>query len=452
MKPGGLFCRFWQPIEGLFGWNCACNDAMLLRECPSGSHSMPTAETFNRFLARQPILSKDKKFFAYEILSRYGPENYCAPTPGSSVAEKAMDELFLMGVRAITEGLPAFINCTRDFLLHDYLTLMPRDMVVGEILETVTPDQEVLAACQRMKEQGYRLALDDYCDLPETQPFLDLADFVKVDVLLTSFAEQERLVRVCHQRRIPVVAEKVETDEQFRRCMDIGYDYFQGYFFCRPEVVGRRSVPANKTVYLELLQAANASSFDFHRISMIFRRDVSLSYRLLRYLNSASFGLRAEVHSIPHALTLLGERAMRKWISLVSVAGLGDEVAGGLLRLPLLRAMFCELVGKKIGMYRDTHELFLLGLLSVMDALLNMRMVDVLVEIPVDEEIKKALLGKSSRYRPIFEVVLDYESGTWEQLVHSARHAGLHEEYLPDLYLRSVRWVTEVLAEAPVLV
>ena len=143
---------------------------------------------------------------------------------------------------------------------------------------------------------------------------------------------------------------------------------------------------------------------------------------------------------------------MRKWISLVSVAGLGDEVAGGLLRLPLLRAMFCELVGKKIGMYRDTHELFLLGLLSVMDALLNMRMVDVLVEIPVDEEIKKALLGKSSRYRPIFEVVLDYESGTWEQLVHSARHVGLHEEYLPDLYLRSVRWVTEVLAEAPVLV
>ena len=215
---------------------------------------MSSTETFNRFLARQPILSPDRKFFAYEILSRYAPENYCRPTPGSPVAEKAMDELFLMGVRTITE------------------------LIVGEILETVPPDEEVLSACYRMKDQGYRLALDDYCDLPEMQPFLAIADFVKIDVLLTTFAEQERLVNICQRREIPVVAEKVETDEQFRRCVDIGYDYFQGYFFCRPQVVERRGVPANKTVYLQLLQAANAPLFDLHHISMIFRRDVSLSY------------------------------------------------------------------------------------------------------------------------------------------------------------------------------
>jgi len=413
---------------------------------------MSEAGTFNRFLARQPILTRDRKFFAYEILSRYGPENYCAPTPGSPIAEKAMDELFLMGVRTITEGLPAFMNCTREFLLSDFLTLMPKELVVGEILETVTPDEQVLAACRRMKEQGYRLALDDYLHTPETQSFLAIADFVKIDVLLTTFPEQQRLVDVCHHRNIPVIAEKVETNEQFHRCSEIGYDYFQGYFFCRPQVVGRKSVPANKVVYLQLLQAATAPIFDLHHISMIFRRDVSLSYRLLRYLNSAAFALRTPIRSIPHALSLLGELAMRKWISLVSVAALGDEVADGLLRLPLLRAMFCELIGKKIGMFRETNELFLLGLLSVMDALLNVRMVDVLAEIPVDDEIKKALLGRPSRYRPVFEVVLDYESGTWEQLTHSARHIGLHEEYLPDLYFRSVRWVTEVLADAPVAV
>jgi EAL and modified HD-GYP domain-containing signal transduction protein len=413
---------------------------------------MPTTGTFNRFLARQPILTRSRKFFAYEILSRYGPENYCRPAPGSPVSVQAMDELFLMGVRTMTEGLPAFLNCSREFLLNDYLTLMPKELVVGEILETVPPDGEVMAACRRMKDQGYRLALDDYCDLPETQPLLAIADFVKIDVLLTTFPEQKRLVDVCHRRKIPVLAEKVETNEQFRRCTEIGYDYFQGYFFCRPQVVNRRSMPANKMVYLELLQAANAPVFDLQKISLIFRRDVSLSYRLLRYLNSAAFAFHAEIHSIPHALTLLGERAMRKWISLVSVAGLGDEVADGLLRLPLLRAMFCELIGEKIGMHRETNELFLLGLLSVMDALLNMRMVDVLVQIPIDEEIKKALLGKPSRYRPVFEVVLDYESGTWEQLAHSARHIGLHEDYLPDLYLRSVRWVSEVLADAPLLV
>ncbi|MGB7846347.1 MAG: EAL domain-containing protein [Candidatus Acidiferrum sp.] len=202
-----------------------------------------------------------------------------------------MDELFLMGVRTITEGLPAFINCTREFLLNDYLTLMPKELVVGEILETVTADEEV-AACHRMKSQGYRLALDDYCDVPQTQPLLAIADFVKIDVLLTSFKEQERVVKACHGRKIPVVAEKVETDEQFRRCMEIGYDLFQGYFFCRPQIVRRRSIPANKTVYLQLLQAATEPEFDMRKISMLFRQDVSLSYRLLRYLNSPVFGSR----------------------------------------------------------------------------------------------------------------------------------------------------------------
>jgi EAL and modified HD-GYP domain-containing signal transduction protein len=141
---------------------------------------------------------------------------------------------------------------------------------------------------------------------------------------------------------------------------------------------------------------------------------------------------------------------MRKWISMVSVAALGDEAADGLLKLPLLRAMFCELIGQKIGMIQETNELFLMGLLSVLDALLNVPMNEVLKEIPVDDEIKKALLGLPSRYRPIFEVVLDYESGTWEQLANSARAVRLHENFLPDIYLRSVQWVTEVLEGTPV--
>ena len=412
--------------------------------------AMGRPESFNRFLARQPILTHERQLYAYEILSRYGPENYCRPKPGSAVSENAMDELFLMGIRTMTDGLPAFVNCTRDFLVQDYLTLMPRELVVGEILETVAPDVEVLTACRRVKELGYRLALDDYCDLPETRPLLDVADFVKIDVLLMSMEAQKRVVHECHKRGIPAIAEKVETDQQFRSCREIGYDFFQGYFFCRPQIVGRRSVPANKTVYLQLLQAANEETFNLHKISNVFKRDVSLSYRLLRYLNSAAFAFRTEIHSIPHALSLLGERAMRKWISLVSVAALGDEVADSLLRLPLLRAMFCEQIGLKVGMVREANELFLLGLLSVMDALLNVPMAVVLQDLTVDSEIKKALLGRESRYRPIFEVVLDYESGTWEQLEASCRRCGLHENFLPDLYLHSVRWVSDILAEAPV--
>ncbi len=413
---------------------------------------MTNTENFNRFLARQPILTNERQMFAYEILSRYGPENYCRPKPGSTLSVNAMDELFLMGIRTTTDGLPAFMNCSREFFLQDYLTLMPKDLVVGEILETVPPDAEVLGACKRMKDLGYRLALDDYCDLPEMQPLLDFADFVKIDILLTSLPDQKRVVERCQRMHIPTIAEKVETNAQFQSCLELGYNYFQGYFFCRPQIIGRRSVPANKTIYLELLQAANEATFNLHKISMIFKRDVSLSYRLLRYLNSAAFAFRSEIHSIPHALSLLGEHAMRKWISLVSVAALGDEVADSLLRLPLLRAMFCELIGLKVGMLREANDLFLLGLLSVMDALLNVPMAVVLQDLKVDEEIAKALQGRDSRYRPIFEVVLDYESGTWGQLAESCQRVGLHENFLPDLYLRSVRWVSDILAEIPVAV
>ena len=327
---------------------------------------------------------------------------------------------------------------------------MPREMVVEEILETVAADHEVMATCRRMNEQGYRLELDDYCDVPEVRPLLEFADFVKIDVLMTSFEEQKRLVGHFRDRGIPMLAEKVETDEQFQHCLSIGYELFQGHFFCRPQILGRRSVPANQTVYLQLLQAVNEAQFDFHRPGLIFKRDVSLRYRLLRYLNSAAFALRVDIHSIPHALSLLGKRAMRKWMSMVRVAALGDEAADGLLKLPLLRAMFCEQIGQKIGKIQKTNELFFMGLLSVMDALLNVPMNEVLKEIPVDEEIKKALLGLPSRYRPIFEVVLDSESGTWEQLAYSSSAIRLHENFLPDLYLRSVRWVTDVLEATPV--
>jgi c-di-GMP-related signal transduction protein len=191
---------------------------------------LPSNENL-RFLARQPILTAKTLIFAYEILSRHGPENYFRPVPGGAPDMKAMDDLFLMGLKQMTNGLPAFLNCTRGFLLKDYLELMPRDMIVGEILEDVTPDAEVLAACLRIKKRGYRLALDDYEDRPELAPLVALADYVKIDFLTTNLPEQERLGKKFAKLRIKLIAEKVETHEQFLRGREMGYEYFQGYFF-----------------------------------------------------------------------------------------------------------------------------------------------------------------------------------------------------------------------------
>jgi len=301
--------------------------------------NLSKAPAMDRFLARQPILTADRRVFGYEILSRFSPENYCRPLQGEEMHVGAMDELFLMGLRQMTQGLPAFINCSREFLLRGYLELLPHDHIVGEILESVKPEPEVVAACRRFKDKGYRLALDDYVDAPGMDVLFGMTDFVKVDFLSTSLSEQARLGQKFHALKIPLIAEKVETIDQFQRGVDMGYQLFQGYFFCRPQIVGRRNVPANKLMYLRLIALLAKPEFDMKAVIAILKQDLSLSYRLMRYLNSPAFAMAVEIHSIPHALTLLGENATRKWLSLVCLSSLGGKESFETIKVALIRAL-----------------------------------------------------------------------------------------------------------------
>ena len=229
---------------------------------------------------------------------------------------------------------------------------MPKDRIVVEILETVQIDEQVLAACERLKNAGYLIALDDYLDTPEWQRMIPFADFLKIDLQITPPEEQQRLVRTYTSSRLKLVAERVETYEVFERTLRWGYSLFQGYFFARPQMLTRHDVPAFKLNYLRVLQAANRPVMDIREISECIKAETSLSYRLLRYLNSPVFPLITEVKSIPHALSLLGERGVRKWISLVAIACMGDGKPFELITLPLIRARFCELLARparKIG-------------------------------------------------------------------------------------------------------
>ena len=405
--------------------------------------------TKKHYLARQPIFTNKELVFAYEILCRFGPENSCQPEAGAAGAVKTMDELFLMGLMQMTQGLPAFMNCTREFLVNDYWALLPREKMVGEVLENVAPDAEVVDACRRLKKKGHRVALDDYVDSPEMCAFFDVADFIKVDVLATPLEEQERLAYKFRRLGIPLLAEKVETRAQFQLNRDMGYQYFQGYFFCRPLMVHRSAVPVNKAVYVRLLSAANRAQIDLNQVSRLIQEDVSLSYRLLRYLNSPAFPLLEPVSSIPHALRLLGERATSKWISLVSVAAMSEDKSGELVRLPLVRARFCELLAP-VGGHQDlAGDLFLMGLLSTLDGILDMEMSEVLDNVPVNSEIKEALLGTPGLYRNFHELVTAYEAGVWEKHSQAAGLLRIPEEQLPDLYLAAIEWATSILSSVP---
>jgi EAL and modified HD-GYP domain-containing signal transduction protein len=226
----------------------------------------------------------------------------------------------------------------------------------------------------------------------------------------------------------------------------LGYTYFQGYFFSKPEMLSRKDIPQNQMNYLLVLQAVNRAPMDTAEVSERIKAEPSLSFRLLRYLNSPTFPLIVEVHSIPHALSLLGERGTRKWVSLIAVTCMASGKPAELVSLPLIRARFCELLAPCAGLAASANDLFLLGLLSAMDGILDMRMPDVLKEIAISEDIRDALLGKTNKLRDIFEFVRNYERGCWEEISSSAARLGIHEDAISPLYVEAVEWARQMLS------
>ncbi len=400
-----------------------------------------------RFLARQPIFNWRRVVYGYELLFRSGLDNFFSHIDGDTTSASTADTMILFGIERLTEGKRAFLNCTREFLVRDYAMLLPKDRVVIEVLESVKLDEELIAACRRLKAQGYLLALDDFKDSPEWEPLISVADFIKVDLLATPAEEQARLAKKFASDKLRLIAEKVETHEDFKRTLDLGYSYFQGYFFSRPEILRRHDIPPNKLNYLRLLQAANQADMDIQNVAERVKAEASISYRLLRYLNSSAFFLASEVHSIPHALSLLGERGIRRWVSLVAVACMADDKPQELVMLPLIRARFCELLAPRAGLASVSNDLFLLGLLSAIDAILDMTMADILNELKIRGDIRDALLGTKNGLRDVFDVALLYEMARWEELDAAAEHVHIQSDDVPEQFMEAVDWSKRILTD-----
>ena len=400
----------------------------------------------DKFIARQPVFDSHRIVYGYELLFRSSPANFFPGLSLDLACTSTADNLFLFGIERLTAGRRAFVNCSREFLVRDYAMLLPKDRVVIEILENTAPDAEVVAACQRLKKSGYEIALDDFVDAAEWGQLVDLADCIKVDFLKAPSQLQARFCREYTRRNIRMLAEKVETYADFERAREYGYSLFQGYFFSRPEILTRHDVPAYKLNYLRVLQAANRSELDQNEITECVKAEASLSYRLLRYLNSPVFFLVTEVRSIPHALMLLGERGIRRWVSLVAIACMGEDKPQELLMLPLMRARFCELLAPLARQESAANDLFLMGLLSAIDAILDMKMEDVLKEIQIRSEIRGALLGEENVLHGIYDVALRYERAEWPQFQEATRQMAIPQEAVSDLYVRSMEWAASVLA------
>jgi EAL and modified HD-GYP domain-containing signal transduction protein len=400
------------------------------------------------FIARQPIFDLRQKVYGYELLFRSGLENvFRHAEPNQASAKVMTDSTLTLSMDAISEGKLVFINITRDILINDYISLLPRGLTAAEIPETIEPDPEVIGACSRLKKAGYILVLGDFVHGEQYADLMDLADIVKVDFLSTSAEERRQVLSRFTGPNVRFLAEKVETHEVFDQAIRLGYTYFQGDFFSKPVIISSRDVPGFKLNYLHMLQEIQSPDVNFNRLEGIVKRDMALSFKLLRYINSAYFGLSNKVSSIMHAIRLLGPRQFKQWASLLVMASMGSDKPDELVVQALIRGRFCESLAPMFGMKQRSQELFLLGMFSVIDAILGRPLEEILKDLPLSDEIKDALCGKPNRLRDVFDYVLAYEKGEWEALSEMAGALGLDESGIPAVYLAAVHWAKRSFGE-----
>jgi c-di-GMP-related signal transduction protein len=393
---------------------------------------------YERFIARQPIFDQRLRVFAYELLFRAGPKNVFQPWKDASCSV-IVDSMMLFDLQTLTGHAKAFINADQSALLQGAVKLLPPERIIVEILESVVPTPEVVAACADLRGAGYVLALDDFVDHPKWQPLLALAKFLKVDFRGSDQTVRREMAQRYLPRGMELLAEKVETQSELEEARTMGYTYFQGYFFCKPTMVEGRSIPSNKLNYVRLLEAVNSSNFSSEKIEEILKAEPSLVYKLLRYLNSPLLGLRNEIHSISNAISLLGEKEFRRWVSIVAIVSMAGDKSPELIRTALTRAFFCEEIAEPIGMSSQKSDLFLLGLLSVTDAILGMPMQEVLTQLPIAADVCAALTGGANRLREIYDILISYERADWVLLSSLAAKFGCPEDLVPRCYLSAAK-------------
>jgi c-di-GMP-related signal transduction protein len=394
------------------------------------------------YVARQPILDLRKKISAYELLFRDQTARYNPQVDGDVATSTVLsNSFFAIGMDSLLGGKKSFINFTQSLLLQKVPLLLPKESTVIEILENVQPTAELIAACSEMAAQGYTLALDDFTYTPELQPLIDLARIIKFDFRLTSIEQiREYLEKIRRHENMTLLAEKIETYEEFQSASEMGFTLFQGYFFCKPELVSGKEIPGSQLALLQIMAEVNRPEIEFAKIETLIAPDVSLAYKLLRYINSAFFAKANPISSIQQALVYMGEAEIRRFISLIAMSNLAKGKPGELIRAACIRGKFCELMGAVAPQAVKPSELFTLGMFSLIDAILDRPMLVIMKELPLVEDIKTALIERKGRLIGYLLLAETYEKGQWAQMAKTAAVMKIPEKKLPEFYLQACQW------------
>lgn len=395
------------------------------------------------FTARQPIFDRQKRVVAYELLFRENNENkFPAHMPDIQATSKLLlNAFFDTNINKITNGKPALVNFPTQILKDKFAELLPTKDILIEILETVDPSEELFSIMRRMFHKGYRFALDDFVYDERWEKFLPFVKLIKIDIMKTPLHEINPLIQKLKKRKIKVLAEKVETNEEFLEAKKMGFDFFQGFFFARPEMIVENSIPPSQTTLMSLYRECVKEEIDFESVKKIIQNDVSIAYKLLRYVNNSGiFKHKKEITSIKEAIVYIGEDLMRRFVFLIVTAELSVKKPFELMKKAIERAYFCEALAKSSALYKYSDRAFLIGLFSVIDAILDRQMSNIVEDLPLEEDIKRALVDKIGLYSAFIKVAISYDHGKWDKVKLLTQQLGITENKTTELYIESIEW------------
>ncbi|WP_432453627.1 MULTISPECIES: EAL and HDOD domain-containing protein [unclassified Agarivorans] len=399
----------------------------------------------NVYTARQAILDRRQRVAAYELLFRDGPENvFPNIDPHEATSRLIIRTQLNQGLQEITQGRPALINFSEDSLYSDIVCLLPKQQVVIEILESAKPSKRLYKRCQYLVRSGYRLALDDFIYHPEWEPFFKLVCLIKIDIRKTPLNQLGSFFAVINNyKSINLLAEKIETQQEYQQARALGFSLFQGFYFCRPEMRQSKELDASYQVISRLFHATSKDEVNVNEVVGYFERDTSLAYKLLRYVNSSHQPIVRNIVSIKQAVVYVGNAQLRKLVAILANAMTVSHKPRELMRMSLHRARFCELVANRLSQV-NRDSAFLCGLFSLLDAILDKPLSEILGALPLDQDIKAALCsGQSSVLGIMLLTIKSYEQGNWALSESLAQQLEIDYLDIEQFNLQALLWSEE---------
>ena len=407
----------------------------------------PAGVFVEAYIARQPIFKRDLSIFGYELLFRGGASDkqYTDSDADQATSRVVMESFYSRGVESITGGKPAFINFTTRLLLENTATLFPKEHLIVEILENVAPTPEIVEACRELSRKGYRLAMDDFVYRPELEPLIGLSKIIKFDFLLSTPEEIEYTLKKANLKKKLLLAEKVETNEVYDMAAKLGFKLFQGYFFSKPVTLTAKALSPLKINCISLMKEMNTEDYlDYAKLAETIRNDVALSYRLLKLVNSAFYGLRTEVRDIAQAITIIGTNEIRKWIFMIAIMGLSSDKPDEIVKMSMIRGRFIENLNKKLVRARSNDNAFQAGLFSMLDVLMDMPMSAAVEGMYLAEEVRSALVDHSGAVYDMLELVINLERSDWDRADELVEVLKVDAWLVSREYLNAVEWCNQL--------